>query len=158
MLPGKEDSVPIQIAPTELARIVEAVFENMIGLEAAYCPAPWFPGESRLTAQVGLSGAWKGAVLLECDRSLACEFTRRFLSAAESPPCNDVVRDMLGELANMIGGNWKCSLARGIHLSTPVVVDGGGANVSASAAEVQERLAFECSQGIFWVTVLAAQS
>jgi chemotaxis protein CheX len=140
---------------SELAQIVEAVFENMLGLEAVRCPAPWFPSDTRLTAQVHLSGAWNGAVLLECDRNLACEFTRRFLSAAQSPPCNDVVRDMLGELANMIGGNWKCSLGRGIHLSTPAVADGGGSSPSTGAVEVQEQLAFQCSQGIFWVTILA---
>jgi chemotaxis protein CheX len=143
--------------PNELARIVEAVFENMIGLEAVRCATPWFPGETRLTAEVDLSGAWNGAVLLECDRSLACEFTRRFLSAAEPPPFNDVVRDMLGELANMIGGNWKCSLARGVHLSTPAVMDGGGTNAAATiAAEVQERLTFQCPHGVFWVTILGA--
>ncbi len=139
---------------SELARIVEAVFENMIGMELVPCPTPWSPNDSRLTAEVRMSGAWNGAVLLECDRSLACEFTRRFLSAVESPPFNDVVEDMLGELANMIGGNWKCSLGRSIHLSTPTVAD-GGSSPSTGAVEVQEQLAFQCSQGIFWVTILA---
>jgi CheY-specific phosphatase CheX len=161
MLPVKEEIVPIPSSSTEeavqseLAQIVEAVFENMIGLEVVRCPVPWFLSDTRLIAQVQMSGAWNGAVLLECDRSLACEFTRRFLSAAQSPPCNDVVRDMLGELANMIGGNWKCSLGRGIHLSTPSVADGGGSSLSSGAVEVQEQLAFQCSQGIFWVSILA---
>ena len=140
---------------SELAQIVEAVIENMLGVEAVRCPTPWFPSDTRLTARVQMSGAWNGAVQLECDRNLACEFTRRFLSAAQSPPCNDVVRDMLGELANMIGGNWKCSLGRGIHLSTPAVADGGGSRLSTGAGEIQEQLAFQCSQGIFWVTILA---
>jgi hypothetical protein len=157
-LPAEEKIVPIgELVQSQLAQIVEAVFENMIGLDAASCPAPWFPSATRLTAQVHLSGAWNGAVLLECDRNLACEFTRRFLSAAASPPFNEVVCDMLGELANMIGGNWKCSLARGIRLSTPVVTDGGGSSLQGGA-EVQERLAFECSHGIFWVSILALRS
>ena len=71
---------------------------------------------------------------------------------------DDVVRDVLGELANMIGGNLKCVLTRGIRLGMPSVVDGSDYSLRVCWAEVRERLAFGCSEGPFWVTVLGMRS
>jgi len=143
---------------SDLAQIVESVFATMLRLETVECDAPWLPGRRRLTAAVYLSGNWNGAVLLECDHRQACLIAGRFLS--EDPPdmVNDLVRDVLGELANMIGGNLKCVLARGIELSMPSVVDGGDYCLRILGAEVLERLALECAEGLFWVTVLGTRS
>jgi hypothetical protein len=65
---------------------------------------------------------------------------------------------VLGELANMIGGNLKCVLTRGIRLSMPSVVDGSDYSLRVCGAEIRERLAFGCAEGPFWVTVLATRS
>jgi CheY-specific phosphatase CheX len=67
------------------------------------------------------------------------------------------VRDVLGELVNMIGGNMKCVLTRGIQLSMPSVVDGSDYSLRICGAAVRERLAFRCAEGAFWVTVLATR-
>jgi chemotaxis protein CheX len=76
------------------------------------------------------------------------------------PPAalDDVVRDMLGELANMIGGNLKSVLAPGIRLSMPSVVEGSDYSLRVCGAQVRERLAFQCAEGPFWVTILAMRS
>jgi chemotaxis protein CheX len=144
----------IDIVPSELIQIVGSVFETMLRLETAESATPWLPSEDRLTAAVHLTGHWNGAVFIECDRSQACRFAGRFLS--EDPPSavDDVVRDVLGELANMIGGNMKCVLTAGIQLSTPSVVDGGDYRSRISGAEILERIAFQCIEGPFWVTLL----
>jgi CheY-specific phosphatase CheX len=71
---------------------------------------------------------------------------------------DDVVRDVLGEMANMIGGNLKCVLTRGIRLSMPSVVDGSDYCMRVCGAVVRERLALRCAEGVFWVTVLATRS
>ena len=67
------------------------------------------------------------------------------------------MRDVLGELANMIGGNLKCVLAREVQLSMPSVVDGSDYSLRVCGAEVRLRLAFQCAEGIFWITVLGMQ-
>jgi chemotaxis protein CheX len=149
--------VSMEILPSEVAQIVESVFESMLSLEAVESAAPWFPGGDRLTAAVHMTGDWNGAVLLECDRGQACRLAGRFLSLEPSDTVDDVVRDVLGELANMIGGNMKCVLTRGILLSMPSVVDGGDYSLRFCKAEVRERLAFECAEGPFWVTILATR-
>jgi chemotaxis protein CheX len=145
----------IEISPSDLTQIVESVFDAMIGLEARPCGPPWFPGADRLTAAVHLAGDWNGAVMLECDRDQACRFAGRFLSIDTPGTVDDVVRDVLGELANMIGGNLKSVLMRGIHISMPSVVDGSDYSLRVCGAAVRQRLAFQCAEGPFWITVLA---
>ena len=148
----------LQIQPNQLAQIVESVFGAMMGVEASECGSPWFPNGERLTAAVHLAGDWNGAVLLECDRQQACRFAGSFLSIDPPDTVDDVVRDVLGELANMIGGNLKCVLTPGIRLSMPSVVDGSDYGIRVCKAEICVRLAFHCAEGPFWVTVLATRS
>jgi chemotaxis protein CheX len=148
----------IEILPSELAQIVESVFGTMLSLEVGECGTPWFPSGNRLTSAVHLAGDWNGAVLLECDRGQACRFAGRFLSIDPPDTVDDVVRDVLGELANMIGGNLKCVLTRGIRLSMPSVVDGNDYSVRVCGAEVRERLSFQCAEGLFWITVLTTRT
>ena len=154
----------IEILPGELAQIVGSVFSTMMGLELTDCDTPWFPGGNRLTSAVQLTGDWNGAVLMECDGRQACRFAARFL--AREPSGDDVVddvvdddvRDVLGELANMIGGNLKSVLSRGIQLSMPSVVDGSNYSLRICGAEVRALLAFDCAEGVIWIRVLAIRS
>jgi len=160
-MPIETANVPdagLGISRGEIAQIVDSVFEAMLGLPAEHVPAPWFPAKDRLTSTVHLTGDWNGAVLLECGRNQACQFAGRFLSADAPPEVDDVVRDMLGELANMIGGNIKCVLMQGIRLSMPSVVEGSDYGLRFCGANKRERLTFETSEGLFWVTVACADS
>src|ERR1035441_7714430 len=148
----------IGILPSELAQIVESVFGTMMSLEVAECGTPWFPSGDRLTSALHLAGEWNGAVLLECDRLQACRFAGRFLSMDPPGTVDDDVRDVLGELANMIGGNLKCVLTPGIQLSMPSVVDGSDYSLRVCGAKVCQRLAYQCAEGHFWITVLTGRS
>ena len=147
----------VDVLPSELAQIVESVFESMMGLEASECGSHWFTGENRVTAAVHLTGDWNGAVLVECNHEQACRFAGRFLSINPPESVDDVVRDVLGELTNMIGGNLKCVLTRGIKLSMPAVVDGSDYALRICGAEIRQRLAFQCAEGQFWVMTLTTR-
>jgi len=139
-----------------LTQVVESVFETMMSLEVASSRKPWVPSVDCLTSTVHMAGAWNGAFLLECDRGEACRFAGRFLSIDPPKLVNDEVISVLGELANMIGGNMKCVLTEGLVLSMPSVTAGNG--VMFDGVEVYDRLAFECEEGNLWVTVLAQSS
>jgi chemotaxis protein CheX len=143
-----------EIAPTELTQIVGSVFETMLKLEVSETREEWFPDSDRLTAVVHMSGHWSGAVLVECDRDEACRLAGRFLSIDPPDAVDDMVRDVMGEIANMIGGNLKCVLTPGITLSTPFVIDGSNSALPVCGAEIREPLTFACAEGAFWVTVL----
>jgi len=138
----------------ELAQIVESVFSTMMNLEVSECSKRWRPHGDRLTAGVHLTGDWNGALALECSRKQACTFAARFLSMDMPETVDDVVRDVLGELANMIGGNLKCVLAGGLKLSMPSVVDGTDHSLRVCRAGVRERLIFRCLDEVFSVVVL----
>lgn len=148
----------VEILPSELVQIVESVFGTMMSLEVAECATPWSASRDRLTAAVLLSGDWSGAVLFECNPRQACGFAGRFVSMDPPETVDDVVRDVLGELANMIGGNLKCVLSAGIRISIPSVVDGADHSLRFPGSEVRERLAFQCAEGVFWITVLSRRA
>lgn len=150
--------VSVDVSANELTQIVESVFAAMLSMEVVECREPWYPGGDRLTAAVHLAGEWDGVVLLECDRGQACRFAARFLSTETPVAVDDVVRDVLGEMANMIGGNLKCILRRGIRLSMPSVVDGTHYSVRVCGSRVCEQLAYRCDDAPFWVTVLSTHS
>jgi chemotaxis protein CheX len=147
----------VEILPDELAQIVESVFGTMLGLEVAGSGTAWYPSPDRLTAAVHLAGDWSGAVLLECSTGQACGFAARFLSMDPAETVDDVVRDVLGELANMIGGNLKCVLSAGIQLSMPSVVDGNDYSLRVCGAQLQARLSFDSEEGVFWIAILATR-
>ncbi len=150
-----ESSIEIQMG--ELAQIVEYVFKTMVCLEVSESNRPRIPDKDDLTATIHLAGEWKGALALECGRKEACAFAARFLSMSPPEVVDDVVRDVLGELSNMIGGNLKCVLAGGLKLSMPTVVDGADHGLRVCRAGVRERLVFECAEGVFSVAVLREQ-
>lgn len=147
-----ESSIEIQLG--ELAQIVQYVFQTMVCLEVSESNQSWSTGGDRLTATIHLAGDWKGALALECGRKQACAFAARFLSMDPPAVVDDIVRDVLGELANMIGGNLKCVLAGGLKLSMPSVVDGTDLSLRVCRAGIRERLVFECVEGVFSVAVL----
>jgi CheY-specific phosphatase CheX len=86
------------------------------------------------------------------------EFAGRFLSVDPPGKVDDVVRDLLGELVNMIDGNLKRVLARGLRLSMPSVVDGSDYSLRIRRAEVLERIAVQSVEGHFGATVLTTRA
>lgn len=144
----------IEIHLGELAEIVKYVFETMVCLEVSESAQSWLPSGDRLTATIHLTGDWPGVLAMECGHQQACAFAARFLAMEKPELVDDVVRDVLGELANMIGGNLKCVLAGGLRLSMPSVVDGSDNNLRVCRAGTRERLVFECAEGVFSVAVL----
>src|SRR5260370_1214186 len=124
-----------------VARIVESVFVTMMNLEVHPSEIPWAPSHDQLTSVVHLSGDWNGALVLECNRWQACRFAGRFLSTDPPDAVNDEVRDLLGELANMIGGNMKCAVVAGLGLSMPSVTDGSDCGMRFWVSQVHNGLA-----------------
>jgi len=140
-----------------LAQIVESVFTTMMDLEVTPSDAPWNPSGDRLTSTVYLTGEWNGAVLFDCNPRQACQFAGRILSMDPPAIVDDDVRDVLGELANMIGGNMKCGMTTGVSLSMPTVMEGRDYDMRICGSQVLERIAFQCADGHFWVTVLSTK-
>jgi chemotaxis protein CheX len=157
MWPDERELMQTEVSVELLAEIVESVFKTMMGLEVSSSDAPWSHIGDRLTSFVHLTGDWNGAVLLECNSRQACQFAGRILAMDAPDIVDDDVRDVLGELANMIGGNLKSGMATGIRLSMPTVMEGHDYDLRVCGSQVLERLGFECAEGHFWVTALTTK-
>jgi chemotaxis protein CheX len=143
-----------RVSPEMMSQIVESVFITMLNLDVVPSGIPWAPSDDQLTAVVHLAGNKNGTLLFECNRWEACRFTGRFLSTEPPDTVNEDVRDVLGELANMIGGNIKSAVAAGLRLSMPAVTDGSNYGGRIWGCEFH-RLGFTCEEGPFWVTLVS---
>jgi chemotaxis protein CheX len=143
-----------QIFGPVIAQIVENVFQTMMDLEVHPSDAPWPPPGDVITASISLSGSWKGVVLVECAVPEALLFASRMTDVEPLSDLTDDVRDALGELANMVGGNLKSILPGGVELSLPSVVWGSDYRVAICHAGVAHRWVFSSPEATFAVVLV----
>ena len=98
----------------------------MAGVRLEINTAPQEDPRGENTAMVGMAGALCGMTTLRCSRDTSAKFASLLLGgdAATNP---SVAKDALGELCNMIAGNFKAKvsiLADHCMLSVPTVITG----------------------------------
>jgi len=101
------------------------VFQTMLGADAAPADSATEPDAHEFTAMVGLAGKVCGVMSVRCGREAATVMASAMLGDNPSP---DSVMDALGEICNMVAGNFKAKitgLADGCMLSVPTVIAGG---------------------------------
>jgi chemotaxis protein CheX len=138
----------------ETQRIVCDVFQTMLRCEVYPTDLPWEPAQSSVTAAIFFAGAWRGAVLVETSEHQACQWTSRLMSLPIPEAFTDDVQDALGELVNMIGGNLKSVLPRGVGLSMPTVVQGTNYSVRVCGGSLTDSQNFLADCGSFRVTLV----
>lgn len=106
------------------------VFGTMLGIAIEpSVPAPGVAVESEehgVVSLLGLTGDWTGSGGLCCSAECACWIASQMLFS-EYPEVNDEVRDAVGEITNMIVGNFKNSISAKtgpLGMSTPTVICG----------------------------------
>jgi len=108
------------------------VFELMAGVRLELLASPGEPcGEQ--TAMVGMAGALCGMTSVRCSRTTAGKLAALMLGGdvATNP---SMARDALGELCNMVAGNFKAkisNLADHCMLSVPTVITGDNYSMDA---------------------------
>jgi len=105
-------------------------------------------------ACVQITGAWEGAVRVDCSRTLAQLATSRFLGVTPEEVAIDQIRDAMGELANMSAGSVKPLLPPPCQLSLPTVADGSDYNFTVPHGEVLLSSAFEYQGEQMKITIL----
>jgi len=156
-----EACVESKVYESEIVQIVTDVFSTMLAMEIWVTTDRPQPSASRVTAVIFFAGEWKGAVLVECTPDQAVHITRGLMpklppDCLPSPPApmTGDVRDALGELANMIGGNLKSVLPRGVGLSMPSVVEGSDYAMRILGGNLVTRIGFSSEMGPFVVTLV----
>jgi chemotaxis protein CheX len=146
----------MHIAQDTIQDSVTTIWSSMLGMEAQ-------PNASRppsttppvyLTGCVQITGAWQGAVTLDCP----CELAKHAAAVIFDMPLDDVgsleMHDTLGELTNIIGGNFKSFLPEPCNLSLPAVTQGTDYAFRILDSEVVNRVGFQCKGYPFVVTIL----
>lgn len=110
------------------------VFELMLGCELQPF-TPDTPQPLEVTSMVGLAGELCGVLSVCCSRESAVVMASKMLGV-EPAKIGDELADALGEIANMVAGNFKnkvSGLGDGCMLSVPTVVIGADYNVHSLA-------------------------
>ena len=141
----------------DLEAVAGSVFATMLDLEVRPSEDPCPASSGMLTAAVYLTGPWTGAAYVHCEPRQACGFASRFLGMPAPDTVDSDVRDVLGEIANMIAGNLKCTLAPGVRVSIPSVTDGTDYTLRVCGARVVCRAGFQTEDGPFWITLARAE-
>jgi len=103
------------------------VFEIMLGCELEMADEPTDAAPSGFTGMVGLAGQLCGVLTMRCTAQSAALMTSRMLGI-DPKQTDEHVWDAIGEVCNMIAGNFKNKLSgmgSGCMLSVPTVITGG---------------------------------
>ena len=117
-----------QSTPTvdDLREIADQVWKAYLDPDGV---RPLIPGGipasgTEVSASVSLTGAWDGHVLVSCSAEAARHAAAAFLSMESAEVGTEDMTDVMGELANIVGGNVKSMLPAATAVSLPHVVNG----------------------------------
>jgi chemotaxis protein CheX len=77
---------------------------------------------SEVHSSVSITGSWHGHVVYASSTAAARQATAAFMAMEADEVSQEDISDVLGELANIVGGNVKAMLPPGCFLSLPQVV------------------------------------
>lgn len=108
----------------DLAEMLEQVWMSYLDPEGVSPLVPTGDEKqpSEVHSSVSISGSWHGHLVCACSQGAARRATAAFLATEPDEVATEDISDVLGELANILGGNVKAMLPQGCFLSLPTVV------------------------------------
>jgi CheY-specific phosphatase CheX len=113
-------------APEVVAELVSMAWSTFVGSELAQID-DMVAMEHAMCSSISIHGPWSATLLLFCDAQVAFASTASVLGMEPGEVEKADVLDIMGELANIIGGNLKGAVSDdnvAWKLSLPVVSDG----------------------------------
>jgi chemotaxis protein CheX len=143
------------IHQSDISQMTNEIWSGMLQIELHPVAKDKQASRGRsIGACVQITGAWEGAVRVDCSIELARLATARFLATLPADVQIDQIRDAMGELANMSAGSVKPLLPRPCQLSLPSVADGTDYTLTVPQGEVLLESRFEFEGERLDVTVL----
>lgn len=137
-------------------RVWDSLFEVPLEVRGPGDATPRASGRA-ISGCVQITGAWEGAVTLHCSEQLARLVTGAMFEIDPADASDDDVRDALGELANMVGGNVKALLPEPCRISLPAVADGADYKLSIPGAYPLTAITWTCGGEALMVRILERQ-
>jgi chemotaxis protein CheX len=152
----------------EIAELIRAntekVFSTMLGLPihaGALTVQPAGADEDGgVVSLVGFAGEWSGTGSIRCSAGLACSISSKLL-LTDFDHVDDEVLDAIGEVANMIIGNFKDDAAfklGPLGLSTPTVIYGSNFQARNWNGQGWTTVPFACEGELFEVKICLVPS
>jgi chemotaxis protein CheX len=132
------------------------VFASMIFMEIVPEPLSEEPVaslEPSLSSLIGLAGDFKGILAIHCPEKVALGIAGSMLGM-ELTELNEDVKDAIGEIANMVAGGLKESLAsegKKIELAIPTTVIGKSIRTSGLSGATRVLIPFATLPGRFGI-------
>jgi len=145
--------------PRNLDASVEEVFQLMLGVNCRRednQPGLNIPEPESVTAVVGFGGLLSGACVFSSGRAAALAIAGH-MTGMEFQEIDDIVKDGIGEVCNMLAGAWKGKvpeLAANCGLSVPAVITGRDYKLHVQAPEFQLKHLYRFEESSFSVTIV----
>jgi len=148
----------VSVTDMDVEVVTCAIWEALFSLPLTRTAPTSPPLEPSVTGIVHIDGAWAGALVMQCPLDLAHRLTVMMLDSgapgtAGEPPDDDV-RDVIGEVANMLAGNLKALLPEPCRISLPAVAFGSDVHMTVPRTAVEAAASFECGGRALAVTLL----
>ena len=120
------------------------VFDLMLGSRLKAAPQPLSDAGLDVTTMVGLAGKMCGLVTIQCATPSAIRMASKMLGT-EVEKSGAETWDALGEVCNMVAGNFKIKIpgmGDGCLLSVPTVIKGGNYRFHSSSPSSRMQIGF----------------
>ena len=121
------DELTQRIPPEVVADLVSMAWQTFVGSELEIVEAVPAAEQPIMCSSISIGGPWSATVVLYFSRAIAFSGTATVLGMEPDELDEADVRDIIGELANIVGGNVKGFVSDADSdwsLSLPVVSDG----------------------------------
>lgn len=158
--------IDMPITPQEIYSLLvahtEQVFSMMLGMNVSTKSTAIqknLDGSSGgVVSLVGFVGKWNGTGCVSCGGELACQISSKMLMT-ELQAVDEEVLDVIGEITNMIIGNFKDSaesVLGPMGMSTPTVFHGTDFHARTLNGQLWTTVAFDCEGKTLEVRVCLA--
>lgn len=150
------ESLQLVSDPSNLDGSVDEVFQMMLGVNCRRISEPHTTDSESVTAVVGFGGLLSGACVFKCGSTAARKIAAH-MTGMEFEETDDVVKDAIGEICNMLAGGWKSkvpNLAANCGLSVPAVITGRDYHLHVQAPEFQLHHGYQFEDACFDVTIV----
>ena len=140
-----------------IQEITESVWSTMLGMPLQIRwenTAPAAPPEY-VTSWVNISGSWSGTITIGCSTAAARRAAAAMFGVTPEEASEEEVKDAMGEVANIIGGNLKGMLQGHSTLSLPMVADGSDDSMHVPGSVTIQASRFESGGEPLVVTVFS---
>ena len=142
----------------KLREAIETIWSTMLGMEVVPGVGRWPRNRNQpsfLTGCIQITGAWNVAVSVDCSGKSGADGSRATMFGVEFDQTTpDQVIDALGELVNIVSGNFKSFLPEPSQLSLPSVAEGTDYFFRVVGSRQLAKLTYTCQGEPFQITIV----